>query len=638
MKVEKKFPPPDELAKKAWVKSRRVYEEAQRDPETFWAKAAANLDWFEPWSRVLEWHLPEARWFVSGKINVSYNCLDRHVNTNRRTKTAIYWEGELGGRRTLTYNDLYLEVNKFANALKRMGVKAGDRVTLYMPMVPELVIAMQACARIGAIHSVVFAGFSAKALKQRIQDAESKVLVTANNGYRRGKIIPLKHNVDEALNEQSSLEQVVVYRRSNDPTPMREGRDVWWDEVTDRESSSCTPVSLDSEAPLFILYTSGTTGRPKGVVHVNGGYLVGTVITQKWVFDLKNKDVYWCTADIGWITGHSYVAYGPLALGATQVIYEGAPDYPRQDRLWELVERYGVTIFYTAPTAIRAFMKWGDDWPHQHNLSSLRLLGSVGEPINPSAWLWYYRVIGGERCPIIDTWWQTETGMILITPLPGVTVLKPGSAAFAFPGVEVDVVDIEGKAVPPDRGGFLVIRKPWPSMLKTLYNDPERYLKTYWSQIPGLYFTGDGARKDQEGYFWIMGRIDDVINVSGHRLGTMEVESALVSHPAVAEVAVVGRPHEVKGQALAAYVMLREGVQSQEGLKEELRQWVRREIGAIAVPDYIYLVDKLPKTRSGKIMRRIMRALLNGEELGDITTLEDPSAVDEVRRWMTDIK
>lgn len=639
MKVEEKFPPPKELAKDAWIRSPEIYEEALRDTESFWAKVAKELDWFKPWSKVLDWNPPDSQWFVGGKINVSYNCLDRHVKTWRKNKVAIFWEGEPGDKRTLTYEDLYREVNQFANVLKQMDVKKGDRVTLYMPMVPELIVAMLACARIGAIHSVVFAGFSAKALSERIRDSEPKILVTANHSYRRGKIIPLKQNVDESLEEPSSVERVIVYQRNDiEFTPMKSGRDFWWHELMGDAPLRCEPEPLDSEDPLFILYTSGTTGKPKGVVHVNGGYLVGVATTQKWVFDLKDEDVYWCTADIGWVTGHSYIVYGPLALGATQIMYEGAPDYPQPDRLWEMIERYGVTIFYTAPTAIRAFMKWGEEWPKKHELSSLRLLGSVGEPINPAAWLWYHQTIGGERCPIVDTWWQTETGMILITPLPGTTVLKPGSATLPFPGVKAEVVDGDGNPLPPDKGGFLVIKTPWPAMLRTIYRDHQRYRQTYWERIPGAYFTGDGAKKDQDGYFWMMGRIDDVINVSGHRLGTMEVESALVSHPAVAEVAVVGKPHEFKGQSLAAYVMLRGGANPSNALKEELKKHVRQEIGAIAVPDEIYLVDKLPKTRSGKIMRRIMRALLSNEDIGDTTTLEDPSAVEEVRRWLKEIK
>ncbi len=636
--VKEEFPPSEEFKKKAWVNSKEIYQKARSDPEAFWAEAAKELEWFQPWTQVLQWNPPNSQWFKNGKINASYNCLDRHTKTSRNNKIAIYWEGEPGDKRTLTYNQLHQEVNRFSNTLKRLGLKTGNHATIYMPMVPELLIAMLACARVGVVHSVVFAGYGSKALRQRLNDSEARLLITANHGYRRGKKVLIKQNVDEALEDDPTVENVIVYKRSDEPTSMKEGRDYWWHNLVKDAPTKCDPEPLDSEHPLFILYTSGTTGKPKGVVHVNGGYLVGTSITQKWIFDLKDEDVYWCTADIGWITGHSYIVYGPLSLGATQVMYEGAPDYPAPDRFWDIVERYGVTIMYTAPTAIRAFMKWGEEWPKKHDLSSLRLLGSVGEPINPAAWMWYRDKIGGGRCQVVDTWWQTETGMILITPLPGVTVLKPGSATLPFPGVEADVVDEKGVSVPPDKGGYLVIKKPWPAMLKTLYREPERYVKAYWSRIPGVYFTGDGARKDGNGYFWIMGRIDDVMNVSGHRLGTMELESSIVSHPSVAEVAVVGKPHAVKGQSITAYVTLRSGVKPTEGLKDDVKKHVRREIGPIATPDEVYFVNDLPKTRSGKIMRRIMRAIISGEEIGDTTTLEDPSAVEEVRKWLKTIE
>jgi acetyl-CoA synthetase len=637
LKVYEEFPPPNEFRKKAWIKNKNIYGKVKRDPEKFWAESSKELSWFEPWQKVLIWEPPDSHWFVKGKINAAYNCVDRHAKSWRKNKVAIYWEGESGERRTLTYSDLSLEVNKLANALKNLGLKLGDRATLYLPMIPELPIAMLACARIGVIHNVVFSGFSPKALLDRIRDSESKVLLTSNYAYRRGKKILLKQNVDNALEQKSSIEKVVIFRRNEDFTPMIDGRDFWWDDLLKRSSSSCEPEILDSEAPLFILYTSGTTGKPKGVVHVNGGYLVGSTITQKYVFDLKDEDIYWCTADIGWITGHSYIVYGPLALGATEVIYEGAPDFPQPDRVWKIIERYGVTILYTAPTLIRAFMKWGKKWPRKHNLTTLRLLGSVGEPINPEVWLWYRNIVGNGKCQVIDTYWQTENGMIIIAPLPGITTLKPGSSTFAFPGLDVDVVDSEGNPLPPDQGGYLIIRKPWPAMLKTLYKDHNRYRNTYWNSIPGVYFTGDGARKDRDGYFWIMGRIDDVINVSGHRLGTMEIESALISHKSVAEAAVVGKPHSIKGESICAYILLRKGMESTNELKDELKKHVKRVIGSIATPDEIFIVEKLPKTRSGKIMRRIIRSLIIGKELGDLTTLEDPSAVEEVRRWLSNI-
>jgi acetyl-CoA synthetase len=638
LNVLEKFPPSKEFQKNAWVRSNKVYETARQDPEKFWANAAKELEWSEPWNKVLEWTPPDSRWFIKGKINASYNCLDRHLNTWRKNKAAIHWEGEPGDSKTITYHQLYNEVNKLANTLKQLGLEKGDIATLYMPMIPELPIAMLACNRIGALHNVIFAGYSPKSLSDRINQAQSKIIITANHGYRKGRIIPLKENVDEALQNTSTIEQTIVFRRSSESTIMKSGRDHWWHELTEKQSTKCDPEPMDSESPIFILHTSGTTGTPKGVVHANGGYLVGATLTAKWIFDLKDNDIYWCTADIGWITGHSYIVYEPLALGATEIMYEGSPDYPKPDRFWQIVERYGVSIFYTAPTAIRAFMKWGDKLPKKHDLSSLRLLGSVGEPINPSVWLWYRDIIGGGRCQVVDTWWQTETGMILISPLPGVTILKPGSAGLAFPGVDADIVDEDGVSVPAGQGGFLVVKGPWPGMLKTLHREPERFIKSYWSKFPGSFFTGDGARRDEDGFFWILGRVDDVMNVSGHRLGTMEVESALTSHEVVAEAAVVGRPHSIKGQSILAFVVLREGILIEKDLVDVLRKHVRGEIGPIASPDEIRFVDRLPKTRSGKIMRRVIRALASGYDIGDITTLEDPSAVEEVRKWLSTIK
>ncbi len=635
LREQRIFHPPAEFSVQANL-SRAEYEarlrQAQQDLEGFWSDVANELDWFARWEKVLEWKPPFAKWFVGAKTNLAHNCIDRHLKTWRRNKAAIIWEGEPGETRVLTYHDLHREVCRFANMLRFLGVGRGDRVGIYLPMVPEAAIAMLACARIGAVHSVVFGGFSADALRSRLADAEAKVLVTADGGYRRGAIVPLKANADEALRDAPSVEHVIVLRRTGETVAMKGGRDRWWHELAEKVSDECPAEPLDAEHPLFILYTSGTTGKPKGVVHTTGGYMVHTYITAKWVFDLKDDDTYWCTADVGWVTGHSYVVYGILANGATTLMYEGAPNYPEPDRFWEIVDKYGVSILYTAPTAIRSFMKWGREWPRRHRLSSLRLLGTVGEPINPEAWIWYHEEIGKRRCPIVDTWWQTETGGILITPLPGVTPTKPGSATLPFPGVFAEVVSRDGTPVEPNRGGYLVIRKPWPGMMRTIYGDPDRYVQQYWSQIPGSYFTGDGARRDEDGYFWIMGRIDDVVNVAGHRLGTMEVESALVSHPAVAEAAVVGRPDEIKGQAIVAFVTLEAGHKPTEELKLELRDHVAKEIGAFARPEEIRFTDALPKTRSGKIMRRLLRDIAAGKEtVGDTTTLEDLSVLARLR-------
>jgi acetyl-CoA synthetase len=636
LKEERVFEPSKDFSARAHIKNLQDYETLYRqaldDPEGFWAGMAKELDWFKPWEKVLEWNPPFAKWFVGGRTNIVHNCLDRHLTTARKNKAAIICEGEPGDERILTYQALHREVCKFANVLKHIGVRTGDRVAIYMPMVPELPIAMLACARIGATHNVVFGGFSAEALRDRVNDAQAKVVVTADGGYRRGGEIPLKKAVDDAIQQTPSIEHVIVYRRTGSPVHMEPGRDHWWHELMANASEECPAEPLDAEQPLYILYTSGTTGRPKGIVHTTGGYMLGTYLTAKWVLDLKEEDTYWCTADIGWVTGHSYIVYGPLANGATSLMYEGAPNWPEWDRFWRLVDKYQVNVFYTAPTAIRAFIRAGEQWPRKHKLTSLRLLGTVGEPINPEAWMWYHRVIGKERCPIVDTWWQTETGMIMITPLPGATPTKPGSATRPFPGIVADVVSRDGQSVPPNAGGYLVIKRPWPAMLRTIYGAPERYTRQYWSEIPGVYFTGDGARRDENGYFWIMGRVDDVVNVSGHRLGTMEVESALVSHPVVAEAAVVGRPDEIKGQAIAAFVTLEAGRTPSDSLKQELRQHVAKEIGAFARPDDIRFTDALPKTRSGKIMRRLLREIASGDEVrGDVTTLEDLSILAKLR-------
>ncbi len=633
LKEGRRFPPPKEFKRSAHVTSARILDRARKDPKGFWAKAAKELDWFKPWKRVLEWKCPWAKWFIGGKINASYNCLDRHVKTSRKNKAAIIWEGEPGDERILTYRDMWREVNKFANVLKKLGVKKGDRVAIYMGMIPELIIAMHACNRIGAVHSVVFGGFSAESLRDRINDAEAKVMITADGGYRRGGIVPLKRNADEAVEGTPSIEHVVVVERVGDASKaeMKTGRDHWWHELMEDAPLWCKPEAMDSEDMLYTLYTSGTTGKPKGIVHTTAGYLVGVYLANKWIFDMKEDDVFWCAADIGWVTGHTHIVYGPMANGVTQVVYEGTPDWPDKERFWRIIEKYGVTIFHTAPTAIRTFMRWGTEFPKRHDLSSLRLLGTVGEPINPEAWMWYYQYIGGKRCPIMDTWWQTETGNPLITPLPGVTSLKPASATKPFPGIEADIVDEQGKSVPLGGGGYLVLTKPWPAMLRTIYGDPDRYVEQYWSRFPGKYFTGDGAKRDKDGYFWLLGRVDDVMNVAGHRISTMEVESALVDHQSVAESAVIGKQHEIKGQGICAFVSLKAGVESSPSLAEELRGHVAKKIGAIARPDEILFAAELPKTRSGKIMRRLLRDIADGQALGDTTTLADPAVVAKLK-------
>ncbi len=628
---QRKFPPPAPFAAAALAQP-ALYERARADRLAFWEAEARTLEWMTPWSRVLDWKLPHAKWFVGGKLNVSVNCLDRHLTGPRRNKAALIWEGEPGDKRTLTYWELSREVGRAASALRKLGVKRGDRVAIYLPMIPEAAIAMLACARIGAVHSVVFGGFSAESLRDRINDAGAVALITADGGYRRGQVLPLKRFADDALADCPTIRHVVVVRRragadgDESFASMQEGRDHWWHRLLADAPAAAEPEAMDSEDLLFILYTSGTTGKPKGIVHTTGGYLVQAATTTKYTFDLRDEDVFWCTADIGWVTGHSYVVYGPLANGATVLMYEGAPDWPARDRFWSMVAHYGVTVFYTAPTAIRAFMKWGTEHPARHDLSTLRLLGSVGEPINPEAWIWYHLNIGRERCPIVDTWWQTETGGIMITPLPGVVTTKPGSATIPFPGISAELVDAQGKPLPKG-GGFLTLTEPWPGMLRTIYGDDERYRQTYWSRFPGRYFAGDGAKLDEDGYWWILGRVDDVLNVAGHRIGTMEVESALVDYPAVAEAAVVGRAHELKGQALAAFVTLKEGHSPTASLKDDLKDHVTRKIGAIARPDDIFFSADLPKTRSGKIMRRLLKDIAEGRALGDTTTLADPNVV-----------
>ena len=646
---ERRFPPPQEFASRAHVSDAAVYAGAEADPEAFWARWAEELHWYRKWDRVLEWTPPLAKWFVGGRLNAAYNCVDRHVEAGRGDKRALVWEGEPGDTQVFTYAELRREVSRAANALKALGVRRGDRVAIYLPMIPEAAIAMLACARIGAAHSVVFGGFSAESLRDRIRDAEAKLLITADGGYRRGGIVALKRGADDALDQEGgcpTIEKVVVVRRHGPEgevvgdAKMKEGRDVWWHDVVPTAGDDCPPEEMDAEDLLYILYTSGTTGKPKGIMHSTGGYLTQCYATSKWVFDLKDDDVYWCTADVGWVTGHSYIVYGPLANGVTAVMYEGAPDYPDRGRFWQLIEKYRATIFYTAPTAIRAFMKWGTHFPEKSDLSSLRLLGTVGEPINPEAWIWYHKHIGRERCPIVDTWWQTETGAIMITPLPGLTETTPGSATRAFPGIRADIVGLHGDTIPVG-GGFLAIRRPWPSMLRGIWGDMERFRTTYWSKWTGrsvgsegdrqpgesVYFPGDGAKRDEHGYFWVIGRIDDVLNVAGHRIGTMEVESALVDHSAVAEAAVVGKAHELKGQAVAAFVTLKEGMEATEELKRELGEHVVKKIGAIARPDAILFAGDLPKTRSGKIMRRLLKDIAEGRALGDTTTLADPTVV-----------
>ena len=631
LKEEERFEPPPEFAAQANAADLSVYEKAEKGFESWWESWARELQWAEPWTKVLDWDPPWAKWFVGGKLNASYNCLDRHVEAGFGERVAYYWEGEDGDRKTVTYADLLEMTSRFANVLKSLGVERDDRVAIYLPMIPEAPAAMLACARIGAPHSVVFGGFSAEAVKDRINDCEAKIVITADFSLRRGKPLPMKESIDKVLPECHSIEHCIVVRRSGGEIPWTEGRDVWWHEATEAASPECPAEPFDAEQMLYLLYTSGTTAKPKGIVHTTGGYLTGVAATHKVIFDIKrDRDVFWCSADIGWVTGHSYIVYGPLANGCTSILYEGAPDYPDKDRWWEIAERYKCTIFYTAPTAIRSCIKWGREYPDKHDLSSIRLLGSVGEPINPKAWLWYHEVIGGGRCPVVDTWWQTETGHIMISPLPGLTTTKPGSATVPFPGIDAAVYDAKGKEV-TEGGGFLVLRRPWPGMFRTLYKEPERYVETYWSRYgPDTYVVGDAARRDADGYFWVVGRTDDVINVSGHRLSTMEVESAIVSHEHVAEAAVVPQPDETTGQAIAAFVTMRGGGDPPDGFETELREHVSEKIGKLARPKRFIWADDLPKTRSGKIMRRLLRNIAEGNELGDVTTLRDPTVMDQL--------
>ena len=630
------FKPKDSFSKQAHIKSfaeyKKLYKKSIKDPQIFWAKIAEELHWFKKWKKVLKWKAPHSEWFTGGKINMSYNCLDRHLSGWRKNKAAIIWEGENGETDTWTYQQLHRQVCMFANVLKNLGIKKGDVVCIYMPMIPEIAVAMLACNRIGAVHSIVFGGFSSTALIDRITDAKAKLVVTADGGYRKGAIVNLKENVDEAMPGCPSIENVIVVKRTGQEVKFNHGLDHWYSELMKSVDDDCPAEPLDSEHPLYILYTSGTTGKPKGILHTTGGYAVMTYITTKYVFDLKDEDVYWCTADAGWVTGHSYVVYGPLLNGATTLMYEGAPNQPNPDRFWEIIDKYKVNIFYTAPTAIRAFIKWGEEWPLKHKLDSLRLLGTVGEPINPEAWMWYHKIIGKGNCPIVDTWWQTETGAIMVTPLPGATPTKPGTATLPFFGIQPEVISKEGKVCAANEGGYFVIKHPWPSMLRTIYGDDERYKKQYWSEFPGVYFTGDGARRDKDGYFWIMGRVDDVINVSGHRIGTAEVESALVAHPKVAESAVVARPDDLKGSAIVAFVTLEGKYSASPELNAELKEWVTKQIGALARPDEIRFTEMLPKTRSGKIMRRLLREIATqGKVSGDTTTLEDFSVLESLR-------